>query len=159
MSRFSELAAALLAADGIAVYTHTNMDGDAAGSSAALCAVMRKLGKACCVVMEDEIPAYLAFLENAEEPMFINDPGFSADLAVAVDMGEEERLRSRKAAFHGAHFSVVIDHHEGTPDIGDLAVNAFDIMQKNKITSVVVMKEGRYVGLVHIHDILREGIV
>ena len=44
-------------------------------------------------------------------------------------------------------------------DIGDMAVNAFDIMQKNKITSVVVMKEGRYVGLVHIHDILREGIV
>ena len=44
-------------------------------------------------------------------------------------------------------------------DINDMAVNAFDIMQKNKITSVVVMKEGRYVGLVHIHDILREGIV
>lgn len=44
-------------------------------------------------------------------------------------------------------------------DINDMAVNAFNIMQKNKITSVVVMKEGRYVGLVHIHDILREGIV
>ena len=44
-------------------------------------------------------------------------------------------------------------------DINDMAVNAFNSMQKNKITSVVVMKEGRYVGLVHIHDILREGIV
>lgn len=44
-------------------------------------------------------------------------------------------------------------------DINDMAVNAFNMMQKNKITSVVVMKEGRYVGLVHIHDILREGIV
>ena len=44
-------------------------------------------------------------------------------------------------------------------DINDMAVNAFNMMQKNKITTVVVMKEGRYVGLVHIHDILREGIV
>ena len=44
-------------------------------------------------------------------------------------------------------------------DINDMAVNAVNMMQKNKITSVVVMKEGRYVGLVHIHDILREGIV
>lgn len=122
MGRFTGMASKILEAESIAVFTHTNMDGDAAGSSAALCAVMRKLGKACCVVMEDEIPAYLAFLENAAEPMFINDPGFSAELAVAVDMGEEERLRSRKAAFHAAHFSVVIDHHEGTPDIGDLAV-------------------------------------
>ena len=42
---------------------------------------------------------------------------------------------------------------------GDLAVNAFSIMEKNKITSVVVLDEGKYVGLIHIHDVLREGIV
>ena len=42
---------------------------------------------------------------------------------------------------------------------GELAINAFSIMEKNKITSVVVVDGGRYVGLVHIHDILREGIV
>ncbi len=42
---------------------------------------------------------------------------------------------------------------------GDLAVNAFRIMEKNKITSVVVLDGERYVGLIHIHDILREGIV
>ena len=42
---------------------------------------------------------------------------------------------------------------------GELAVNAFSIMETNKITSVVVLDEGKYVGLVHIHDILREGIV
>lgn len=46
-----------------------------------------------------------------------------------------------------------------TIDINELAVNAFSIMEKNKITSVVVLQEGRYVGLIHIHDILREGIV
>lgn len=42
---------------------------------------------------------------------------------------------------------------------GELAVNAFSIMEKNKITSVVVLDEGKYVGLIHIHDVLREGIV
>lgn len=41
----------------------------------------------------------------------------------------------------------------------ELAVNAFSIMEKNKITSVVVLDEGKYVGLIHIHDVLREGIV
>ena len=44
-------------------------------------------------------------------------------------------------------------------DINDMAINAFNLMQINKITSVVVMQNGRYAGLVHIHDILREGIV
>ena len=42
---------------------------------------------------------------------------------------------------------------------GELAVNAFSIMEKNKITSVVVLDEGKYAGLIHIHDVLREGIV
>ncbi|MGM9774830.1 MAG: SIS domain-containing protein [Candidatus Egerieousia sp.] len=44
-------------------------------------------------------------------------------------------------------------------DINDMAVNAFNIMQVNKITSVVALNDGKYAGLVHIHDILREGIV
>ena len=44
-------------------------------------------------------------------------------------------------------------------DKGELAVNAFRIMEQNKITSVVVLDEGKYVGLIHIHDVLREGIV
>ena len=49
--------------------------------------------------------------------------------------------------------------HPKTIDINELAVNAFSIMEKNKITSVVVLKDEKYVGLIHIHDILREGIV
>ncbi len=46
-----------------------------------------------------------------------------------------------------------------TIDKTELAVNAFRIMEKNKITSVVVMDNGEYAGLIHIHDVLREGIV
>ena len=42
---------------------------------------------------------------------------------------------------------------------GELAVKAFEIMERYKITSVVVMEDEKYVGLIHIHDILREGIV
>jgi arabinose-5-phosphate isomerase len=31
-------------------------------------------------------------------------------------------------------------------------------MEKNKITQLVVLQDGKYAGMVHIHDILREGI-
>ena len=53
----------------------------------------------------------------------------------------------------------IMSVHPKTIDINELAVNAFSIMEKNKITSVVVLKDEKYVGLIHIHDILREGIV
>ncbi len=40
-----------------------------------------------------------------------------------------------------------------------LAINAFEMMEKNKITQLLVMENGQYVGMVHIHDLLREGVV
>ena len=50
----------------------------------------------------------------------------------------------------------------GTPktiDADELAVNAFALMEKNKITQLVVTDNGKYLGMIHIHDILREGVV
>ncbi|MBI5538895.1 MAG: KpsF/GutQ family sugar-phosphate isomerase [Bacteroidia bacterium] len=41
----------------------------------------------------------------------------------------------------------------------EMAINAFYIMEKNKITQLVVCKENKYKGILHIHDILHEGIV
>ncbi len=44
-----------------------------------------------------------------------------------------------------------------SPD--EMAINAFYIMEKNKITQLVVSKDNKYNGILHIHDILHEGIV
>lgn len=40
-----------------------------------------------------------------------------------------------------------------------LAVEALAIMEANEITQLVVENEGAYVGMVHLHDILKEGIL
>ena len=40
-----------------------------------------------------------------------------------------------------------------------MAVNALDIMQKNNITQILVTKDGKYSGVVHFHDLLKEGII
>lgn len=42
----------------------------------------------------------------------------------------------------------------------ELAYNAFQLMEKNSITQLVVIGEGNeYKGIVHLHDILHEGVV
>ena len=42
----------------------------------------------------------------------------------------------------------------------ELAYNAYRLMEKNSITQLVVVDEKlRYKGIVHLHDILREGVV
>ena len=46
-----------------------------------------------------------------------------------------------------------------TIDENAMAVNAFHLMEQNHITQLIVLKEGLYAGVIHIHDILQEGIV
>jgi arabinose-5-phosphate isomerase len=41
----------------------------------------------------------------------------------------------------------------------ELAVNAFNLMEDHNITQVIVAENGKYLGMVHLHDILKEGIV
>jgi arabinose-5-phosphate isomerase len=40
-----------------------------------------------------------------------------------------------------------------------LAVEALDILRNNDISQLVVVENGRYLGILHIHDLVREGIV
>ena len=46
-----------------------------------------------------------------------------------------------------------------TIDKNELAINAFNIMEENNITQIIITDNDKYVGMVHLHDILKEGIV
>ncbi len=42
----------------------------------------------------------------------------------------------------------------------EYAVTALQLMRANSITQLIVVDaDGRYLGIIHIHDILREGII
>ncbi len=50
----------------------------------------------------------------------------------------------------------------GAPKIvqqSELAVNALQLMKDNSITQLVVSDNDKYIGIVHVHDIMKEGIV
>lgn len=79
-------------------------------------------------------------------------------LGIITD-GDVRRMVEKGIPFESLHAKDIMSRNPKVIELDQLAVNAFNIMEKNKITSVVVMDGDRYVGLVHIHDILREGIV
>jgi len=41
----------------------------------------------------------------------------------------------------------------------ELAVQALEIMRENDITQLLVTQEGSYTGMLHLHDLIREGII
>jgi arabinose-5-phosphate isomerase len=41
----------------------------------------------------------------------------------------------------------------------ELAVHALELMRQYDITQLIVTREGRYAGMVHLHDLVREGLI
>ncbi len=78
-------------------------------------------------------------------------------LGIITD-GDVRRMVERGGDLGGLTARDIMSVHPKQTDVGALAVDALEIMEKNEITSVLVLKEGRYAGLVHIHDIMKEGI-
>jgi arabinose-5-phosphate isomerase len=52
---------------------------------------------------------------------------------------------------------MTVDPKTIEPD--ELVVNALDMMRKHEITQILVVKEGKYLGMVHLHDLLKEGFI
>jgi arabinose-5-phosphate isomerase len=42
---------------------------------------------------------------------------------------------------------------------GELAINALDLMRRHEITQIIVVKDGKYLGMIHLHDLLKEGFI
>lgn len=40
-----------------------------------------------------------------------------------------------------------------------LAVDALDLLRKHEITQLAVTEEGKYLGMIHLHDLIREGLI
>ena len=54
--------------------------------------------------------------------------------------------------------SDIMNKKPKTIDFEELAVQGFQWMEKYSITQLVVTQKGKYAGIVHLHDILKEGI-
>jgi len=46
-----------------------------------------------------------------------------------------------------------------TIDPNELAVNALSLMEQKNISQIIVAEESNYVGMIHMHDLMREGIL
>ena len=42
---------------------------------------------------------------------------------------------------------------------GELAVDALDLLRKKEISQLVVIENGKYSGIIHLHDLIREGLI
>tara|TARA_Y100000385_G_C13011719_1_gene601958 strand:- start:345 stop:1310 length:966 start_codon:yes stop_codon:yes gene_type:complete len=72
--------------------------------------------------------------------------------------GDIRRVFSNESNFNNIFAKDLMSKNPFIIDSKTLASEALSIMNKNKITQIVVTKNGDYFGLIHLHNILNEGL-
>tara|TARA_R110000787_G_scaffold60220_5_gene136540 strand:- start:4087 stop:5052 length:966 start_codon:yes stop_codon:yes gene_type:complete len=73
--------------------------------------------------------------------------------------GDLRRMLTKADSFHGLTAKDIMSENPKTISNNAMAVEAIDIMDKNGITQIIAVEDGKYCGIVHIHNLTNEGIL
>lgn len=79
-------------------------------------------------------------------------------LGVITD-GDLRRMLEKSTAIDAILAKDIMTKTPKQIEAGELAVVALDIMRKNNITQLVVTENKKYLGIIHLHDLIREGLL
>lgn len=113
------------------VLSHKNPDGDAVGSSLALCCYLRSLGKQCKVVLPNRFPDFLSWLPDSDDVLFYDEePEIAAeffdaaDVFFCLDFNALSRIGDAGAAVAGCKApKLLVDHHPQPSHEFDVSVS------------------------------------
>jgi arabinose-5-phosphate isomerase len=73
--------------------------------------------------------------------------------------GDLRRMLERNKDFTHLKARDIMSKNPVTIEYDELAIKAFNLMEGRSITQLIVLRDNEYKGMVHIHSILREGII
>ncbi len=79
-------------------------------------------------------------------------------LGVITD-GDLRRMLENAATIDNVIAKDLMTENPKTIDANELAVDALDMMRKKEITQLVVTKQNKYLGIIHLHDLIKEGLI
>jgi arabinose-5-phosphate isomerase len=81
------------------------------------------------------------------------------DVKGIITDGDLRRMLEKTISFEKITAVDIMNPSPKKVDPDTLVVNALTIMRKNNITQLLVTDKERYLGVLHLHDILKEGII
>lgn len=79
-------------------------------------------------------------------------------LGIVTD-GDIRRMLEKFPQWESLTAADIMSNNPRTIAENALAVDALSLMRANNISQLVVEQEGRFVGIIHLHDLIREGII
>jgi arabinose-5-phosphate isomerase len=79
-------------------------------------------------------------------------------LGIITD-GDLRRMLEKNISIDKVNASDIMTKNPKTIEPEELAVDALDILRKEEISQLVVSNNGKYLGIIHLHDLIREGLI
>jgi arabinose-5-phosphate isomerase len=73
--------------------------------------------------------------------------------------GDLRRMLASTEDFSKLYAKDIMSHTPKTIAVSAMAIEAMELMETNEISQLLVQDNGRFVGVVHIHDLIKEGII
>ena len=83
----------------------------------------------------------------------------NAHIIGIITDGDLRRMMSNNDSFKGLTAKDIMSKNPKTIDNNAMAVAAMELMETNGITQIIAQENGVYCGIVHIHDLTKEGII
>ena len=79
-------------------------------------------------------------------------------LGIITD-GDLRRMLEKSIAIDTIRAGDIMTANPKTIGPDELAVGALDLLRKNEISQLAVTEKGKYLGIIHLHDLIREGLI
>jgi arabinose-5-phosphate isomerase len=83
----------------------------------------------------------------------------NAHIIGIITDGDLRRMMSKNDSFKGLTAKDIMSENPKTIDNNAMAVAAMEVMETNGITQIIAQENGVYCGIVHIHNLTKEGII
>lgn len=83
----------------------------------------------------------------------------AANVLGIITDGDLRRMLEKATSFENLHAGDIMSPNPKTIAADELAVNALDEMRRHNISQLVVEDNGIYAGIIHLHDLVKEGII
>lgn len=81
------------------------------------------------------------------------------NLAGIITDGDLRRMLEKGLPTDSIIARDIMSQNPKTIQMGELAINALEMMREHDITQLLVLEDKRYIGIIHLHDLIREGII
>jgi arabinose-5-phosphate isomerase len=80
-------------------------------------------------------------------------------VAGIITDGDLRRMLEKNIVLQDITARDIMSVHPKVISSNDLAITALDVMRKNNISQLLVVDNNKYAGIIHLHDLVREGII